>query len=165
MRKINKRADVAVQGGPKTSRRKRLGLGSVALAGGLLLAACGSSGGGNTGTTGSSGGNSKSPVTIGISLSLSGDFSSDGLNFQRGYDLWAKYQNAHGGLLGHPIKLKIVSDASNPTQVVTNYEDLINLDHVPLILGPFSTLLTTPAQKVAHRFGYAFIAGAAGGPA
>jgi len=104
-------------------------------------------------------------VTIGISLSLSGDFSSDGQNFQQGYDLWAKYQNAHGGLLGHKVVLKILSDASNPTQVVTNYEDLISSDHVPLILGPYSTLLTVPAQKVAHRFGYAFIAGAGGGPA
>jgi len=102
-------------------------------------------------------------VTIGISLSLSGDFSSDGQNFQQGYDLWAKYQNAHGGLLGHKVVLKILSDASNPTQVVTNYEDLISSDHVPLILGPYSTLLTVPAQKVAHRFGYAFIAGAGGG--
>ncbi len=143
----------------KVGSRTRFGAASVALAGGLLLAACGSSGGGSASPK------SGSPVTIGISLSLSGDFSSDGLNFQRGYELWAKYQNAHGGLLGHKVVLKILSDSSNPTQVVTNYEDLISSDHVPLILGPFSTLLTVPAQKVAHRFGYAFIAGAGGGPA
>ncbi|MHB1987794.1 MAG: amino acid ABC transporter substrate-binding protein [Acidimicrobiales bacterium] len=160
-------ADVGRQGGHKMKRRKRFGVGSVALAGGLLVAALASSGATAGGSTlGAARGASKlkSAVTIGISLSLSGDFSADGLNFERGYELWQKYQNAHGGLLGHRIRLKILSDASSPTQVVTNYEDLISLDHVPLVLGPFSTLLTTPAQKVAHRFNYAFIAGAAGGP-
>jgi len=160
MGRNSKRTDVVRRGRSKM-RRRAYGASSVALAGGLVLAATGSAGASSTGHKAASG----SPVTIGISLSLSGDFSADGLNFQRGYNLWAAYQNARGGLLGHPIKLDIVSDASNPTQVVTNYEDLISLKHVPLILGPFSTLLTTPAQKVAHRFGYAFIAGAAGGPA
>lgn len=143
------------------SRRRRHAVSAVTLAGGLAVAAYGSAGA----STARSTPQLKSPVTIGISLSLSGDFAADGLNFERGYDLWAKYTNEHGGLLGHKVLLKILSDASNPTQVVTNYEDLISLKHVPLILGPFSTLLTTPAQKVAHRFGYAFIAGAAGGPA
>lgn len=159
MGQMRKSASVVTRTGRRVVGRGRGGLASVAVAGGLVLAACGASGGAaNSPKAGA-------PVTIGISLSLSGDFSSDGQNFQQGYDLWAKYQNAHGGLLGHKVVLKILSDASNPTQVVTNYEDLISSDHVPLILGPYSTLLTVPAQKVAHRFGYAFIAGAGGGPA
>jgi branched-chain amino acid transport system substrate-binding protein len=66
------------------------------------------------------------PVTIGISLSLSGDFSADGQAYQQGYELWADSVNATGGLLGHKVKLDIVSDASSPTQVVTNYQDLIS---------------------------------------
>lgn len=130
---------------------------SVVLAG--TLAAC-SSGGSTSG-----GGGSKSPVVIGASLSLTGDFSADGQAFERGYELWAKDQNAKGGLLGHPVKLDIVNDASSPTQVVTNYQTLINTKHVNLLFGPFSSLLTSPAVQVAHRYGFAFVEGAGGAPA
>jgi len=104
-------------------------------------------------------------VTIGASLSLSGDFSADGQAFQRGYQLWANDINKAGGLLGHPVKLDIVSDASSPAQVVTNYQKLISSDHAKLVFGPFSTLLTVPASKVVNRYGYAFVEGAGGAPA
>jgi branched-chain amino acid transport system substrate-binding protein len=136
----------------------------------VLLAACGGSnssssgGGASTSAASSSGAASGSPVTIGISLSLSGDFSADGQAFERGYQLWAADQNAKGGLLGHPVKLDIVSDASSPAQVVTNYEKLIGSDKVQLVFGPFSTLLTLPAARIASRYGYAFVEGAGGGP-
>jgi len=104
------------------------------------------------------------PVTIGISLSLSGDFSADGEAYQAGYELWANSVNATGGLLGHKVILEIVSDASSPTQVVTNYQDLISVEHVNLTFGPFSTLLTLPAAQTVNRYGYAMVEGAGGGP-
>ena len=104
------------------------------------------------------------PIKIGISLSLSGDFSGDGVAFQQGYNLWAADINKAGGLLAHPVQLDIVSDASSPTQVVTNYQKLINNDHVALTFGPFSSLLSLPAAKIDARFGYAMIEGAGGAP-
>jgi branched-chain amino acid transport system substrate-binding protein len=107
---------------------------------------------------------SSGPIVIGASLSLSGDFSADGQAFDRGYHLWQAYQNAHGGLLGHKVELDVISDASDPAQVATNYQTLINVKHVNLIFGPFSTLLTVPAAKVTNRYGYAMIEGAGGGP-
>ena len=97
-------------------------------------------------------------------MSLSGDFSADGIAFERGYQLWAADVNAKGGLLGRHVNLDIVSDASSPVQVVTNYQSLISVKHVALTFGPFSSLLTTPAAKVAHRYGYAFVEGAGGAP-
>ncbi|MBA2678467.1 MAG: ABC transporter substrate-binding protein, partial [Ktedonobacteraceae bacterium] len=69
------------------------------------------------------------PIRIGLSLSLSGDFSDDSLLFQQGYELWAKTVNQHGGLLGRPVQLDIVSDASSPAQVQTNYQKLITVNH------------------------------------
>lgn len=107
---------------------------------------------------------SASPITIGASLSLSGDFSADGQAYEKGYELWATDQNKAGGLLGHPIKLNIISDASSPAQVVTNYEKLIGSDRDQLVFAPFSTLLTVPAARVAARFGYAMVGGSDGGP-
>jgi branched-chain amino acid transport system substrate-binding protein len=112
----------------------------------------------------SSGSAASSTITIGASLSLSGDFSADGQAYQRGYELWAADQNKAGGLLGHQIKLQIISDASSPTQVVTNYNTLIGSDHDALVFGPFSSLLTTPSSEVVARYGYAFVEGAGGAP-
>jgi branched-chain amino acid transport system substrate-binding protein len=105
------------------------------------------------------------PIKIGISLSLSGDFSDPGKAVKRGYELWAAYVNAHGGVLGRQVQLKIVDDASNPNQAVTNYQNLITRDHVDLTFGPFSSLLTGPSASVANRYHYAFLEPAGGGPA
>ncbi len=104
------------------------------------------------------------PIKIGISLSLSGDFSADGQAFQQGYQLWADTVNANGGLLGRQVQLDIVSDASSTDQVQTNYQTMITVNHDDLLFGPFSTLLTKPASVIANRYGYAMVEGAGGGP-
>ena len=58
-----------------------------------VLAACSSSSSSSssaaTSTSTSSSPSSKAPITIGASLSLTGDFSADGQAFERGYQLWA----------------------------------------------------------------------------
>jgi branched-chain amino acid transport system substrate-binding protein len=125
----------------------------------LAVAGCGSGNGSSN-----NGSATKTPLVIGASVSLTGDFSDSGKAVERGYQLWADTVNAHGGVLGRKVELKIVDDASSPTQVVTNYQNLINKDHVDLTFGPFSTLLTIPASRVAERYSYAFLAPAGGGP-
>ena len=147
--------------------KNAVALGAVALSVGVL-AACSSSGSSTSSTGASSAGTSASgssgPITIGASLSLTGDFSADGQAFQKGYNLWVKDVNAAGGILGRQVKLTVLDDKSDSNQVVTNYQTLINTDHVNLTFGPFSSLLTTPASSVAARNGYAFIEGAGGAP-
>ena len=131
-----------------------------------VLAACSSSSSTTGGTTAAS--NSTGPIVIGASLSLSpadGAFTTDGLAFQKGYNLWAKDVNAHGGLLGRKVVLKILNDHSLVNQVVSNYQQLFGTDHVDLAFGPFSSLLTGPASAVAARYGMAFVEGAGGAPA
>jgi branched-chain amino acid transport system substrate-binding protein len=103
-------------------------------------------------------------LVVGVSLSLSGDFADLAEPAKKGYELWADTVNAKGGLLGRKVSLKIVDDASNPSQVVTNYQNLITRDHVDLVFGPFSSLLTIPAAGVAKRFNYAFIEPSGGAP-
>lgn len=134
----------------------------LALGGVTVIAACGSS---SSGGGGGGSGSGSGPITIGTSLSLSGDFAADGQAFQRGYQLWIDDQNKKGGLLGRKLKLDVISDSSSPSQVVSNYQKLIGSNHDQLIFGPFSTLLTIPAARVASRYGYAFVEGAGGGPA
>jgi branched-chain amino acid transport system substrate-binding protein len=143
-------------------RARFLSLPGAAAVTAALLAGCGSSGTASSGS--STAPTTKAPILIGASLSLTGDFAADGQAFQRGYQLWAGDVNAAGGLLGRQVKLKILNDASSPTQVVTNYQQLISSDHVNLTFGPFSSLLTTPATTVAARSGFAFLEGAGGAP-
>jgi branched-chain amino acid transport system substrate-binding protein len=141
-------------GGPGRVRRSRLL--AVLVGAALALGGCGSADGDSTGQ--------KPPLTIGISLSLTGDFADPGKAAKRGYDLWAETANAEGGLLGRKVVLKIVDDGSEPDRAAANYERLITEDRVDLVLGPYSSKLTLPSSQVAARHGYAFIEPAGGGP-
>jgi branched-chain amino acid transport system substrate-binding protein len=134
--------------------RKRL-ISAVVAALGLMAAACG----GSTTPTAPA-----APITIGVSVSQSGDFSGDGKALVQGYDLWAQDINAKGGLNGHKVTMKYVDDTSSTQQVVTNYQNLITVDKVALVFGPFSSLLTIPASTVVARYNYAFPEPAGGGP-
>jgi branched-chain amino acid transport system substrate-binding protein len=137
-----------------THHTRYLAIGTTAVLATALVAACGSS----------SSGSSSKPILIGASLSLTGDFSADGNAYERGYELWEHDVNAHGGIDGRKVQLIILNDNSSPTQVDTNYTDLITVKHVNLTFGPFSSLLTAPAAEVAHRYTFAFVEGAGGSP-
>jgi branched-chain amino acid transport system substrate-binding protein len=143
--------------------KNAMAMSAVAVLSAGVLAAC--SGSSTSSSNSAPTGNSKGPITIGASLSETGDFAADGQAFDKGYRLWAKNVNAHGGILGRPVKLIILDDGSSPNQVVTNYQTLFGQDHVDLAFGPFSSLLTGPASSVAARFGMAFVEGAGGAPA
>ena len=144
------------------NRLRRTGPAAVTSLMVMALAACASSSN-NAGANASAG--TKAPLVIGASVSLTGDFADSGKAVKAGYELWASAVNAKGGVLGRTVQMKIVDDTSSPTQVVTNYQNLINKDKVDLVFGPFSSLLTVPASQVAKRYGYAFLEPAGGGPA
>jgi branched-chain amino acid transport system substrate-binding protein len=135
---------------------------AVSMLAAASVAACGLGSAGTPST--SNGGPSGTPIKVGISLSLTGDFSADGQASLRGYRLWAADVNSHGGLLGRPVRLVVINDNSDPGIVAKNYTTLITQDHVDLTLGPFSSLLTVPAAKVARQHGYAMTAGSATAP-
>lgn len=122
----------------------------------LALAACGGGGEGNENAA-------SDPITVGISLPLTGDFSEPGKGVQEGYEAWAKAVNDKGGLLGRRVELKILDDQSNADRVVADYEQLIGSDKVDLVVGPFSTRLVVPSARVAQEYGMLFVepAGAA----
>jgi branched-chain amino acid transport system substrate-binding protein len=128
---------------------------SMLLAG---LSACSQMGGNNA--TNMQG---QKPVTIGYSVSLTGDFASDGKAVQQGYELWRDSINLRGGLLGRPVQLKVYDDGSDTGRASADYKRLIETDHVDLLLGPFSTKMTVPTMHVADQYDYAFVGGAGNG--
>ncbi|HLH63558.1 MAG TPA: amino acid ABC transporter substrate-binding protein [Ktedonobacteraceae bacterium] len=132
-----------------------IGIVTMILAG---LSACSQGGSGTIAFT------NQSPITIGASISIKGDFAADAAAVLKGYQLWAQTINNSGGLLGRPVKLVILNDDSTQDKVKSNYDTLITKDHVDLLFGPFSTLLTKPAATEAHKYHYAFVEGEGGGP-
>lgn len=104
------------------------------------------------------------PITIGASLPLTGRFSEPGTAAMQGYEVWAAMVNEGCGILGRPVELTIVDNASDQDTAVADYEKLITVDEVDLVVGPFSSFLVIPTSEVAARYGYAFVEPAGGSP-
>src|SRR6266508_4897469 len=110
-------------------------------------------------------GETKQPIVIGASLPLTGEFSQPGGAAKRGYDVWVELVNEKGGILGRPVRLTVLDDASEQNTVVADYNRLITRDKVDLLLGTFSSLLNLPASAVAERNRMLYVEPAGGAPA
>jgi branched-chain amino acid transport system substrate-binding protein len=93
-------------------------------------------------------------VNIGISLSLSGDFASFGKMQKNGFELWQDIINAKGGLLGRMVNLRIIDDHSSGEEAKTNYANLIEKDHVDLVIGPYSSTISEAIMPVVEKHKY-----------
>ena len=117
------------------------------------VAACSSAG-----PAGSAAGSASSgPITIGMSLPMTGPVADVSKSGYQGYELWASQVNAAGGLLGRQVKLDMLDDGFDPSQTATDYTRLISADHVNLLLGTFSSLLNAPASAIAARQGMLYV--------
>jgi len=96
-------------------------------------------------------GSGSGPVTIGMSLPLTGPAADVATSGYQGYQLWAAQVNANGGLLGRRVQLNVLDDGFDPNQTGTDYTRLISQDKVDLLLGTFSSLLNAPASAIAAR--------------
>ena len=138
-------------------QRPRLLLASIAIASVLATAACSSAAPGSNSTSG--------PITIGMSLPLSGPVADVSKSGYEGYQQWVADVNAAGGLLGRQIKLDVLDDGFDPDSSVANYTKLISQDKVDLLLGTFSSHLNGPVSAVAERQGMLYIEPSGGDPA
>ena len=94
--------------------KKSLSVVSVVVLGLMGLSACSQT----TPTTPTTSGPA---IKIGFSVSLTGDFSSDGQATLQGYKLWADTVNKTGGLLGRPVQLVYHDDKSDPDTTTAVY--------------------------------------------
>jgi branched-chain amino acid transport system substrate-binding protein len=125
--------------------RRSLGLAAIGVAAAAALEACSSSGSSSSTTT------TTAPLTIGMSLPLTGPVADNTKSGYEGYQLWTAQVNAAGGLLGRQVQLKVLDDGFDPSLNGANYTRLISQDKVDLLLGTFSSLLNAPASAIAAR--------------
>ncbi|MBV9942154.1 MAG: ABC transporter substrate-binding protein [Solirubrobacterales bacterium] len=168
---------------PSISRHGRfLGL-LVAIVGAIAITGCGSSksttsaapgaGGGSASTTSTSGGSSASantsqcgpkpgvaatgtPIVLGaINTKQPGTDFTDISNMAQAY---FNCVNANGGVNGHPVKLQLQTEATQPPQIAAASKLLVQTDHVLGIAGTSSILECTINHAYWEKLSYKAIA-------
>src|SRR5690349_3197876 len=92
------------------------------------------------------------PVRIGSTLALTGPLASTGLVHQIVGDIYVEQLNKKNGLLGRPVEWIVKDDQSKPELARTLYEQLITVDKVDLLMGPYATGAILSAMGVAQRY-------------
>ena len=93
----------------------------------------------------------QTPIRIGASLSLTGQFAELGQTFDRGYRVCVKQANERGGVLGRKIELSVEDDKSDGVTAAAIYERLIAKDNVDAIFSPYSSGITEGMADVTER--------------
>ena len=95
-------------------------------------------------------------IVLGSAISLTGKYSSNGVDSQNGYNLAVTKINEMGGVKvgGKSYKLKVVyyDDESTPARTAQLLERLIKQDGVEYILGPYSSATTIAAAPVTEKY-------------
>jgi branched-chain amino acid transport system substrate-binding protein len=76
----------------------------------------------------------KSPIVIGVACSCTGALASSVEVGPPAYKAWASYQNSHGGLNGHQIKVIVKDDAASPATALTNVTSMVTSDHISVLV-------------------------------
>jgi branched-chain amino acid transport system substrate-binding protein len=92
------------------------------------------------------------PIRIGSTLALTGPLASTGLIHKLAGEIYVENLNKRGGLLGRPVEWLLRDDQSRPDLARTMYEQLVTVDKVDLLMGPYATANILSAMGVAQRF-------------
>ncbi|TMH26597.1 MAG: ABC transporter substrate-binding protein [Betaproteobacteria bacterium] len=92
------------------------------------------------------------PVRIGSTLALTGPLAATGQVHKLVGDIYVEQLNARNGLLGRPVEWIVKDDQSKQDLARTLYEQLITVDKVDLLLGPYATGNILAAMAVAQRY-------------
>ncbi|MGB3390062.1 MAG: amino acid ABC transporter substrate-binding protein [Pseudaminobacter sp.] len=103
--------------------------------------------------------NAADPINIGATASITGKYAESGKYYEQAYRLWEAQTNAAGGLLGRPVEVTIYDDKSDPDTGLSLYEQLITVDRVDLILGPYTSAVINPVSALAEKYGKLFLQG------
>jgi branched-chain amino acid transport system substrate-binding protein len=92
------------------------------------------------------------PVRVGGTLALTGPLSATGAIHKVAGEIYVEELNKRGGLLGRKVEWVLKDDQSKPDLARTLYEQLITVDKVDLLIGPYATANIVAAVGVAQRY-------------
>ena len=92
------------------------------------------------------------PIRIGSTLALTGPLSATGLVHKLVGEIYIEQANKRGGWLGRPLEWVLKDDQSKPDLARTLYEQLVTVDKVDLLMGPYATGAILSAMGVAQRY-------------
>ncbi|MDQ2052474.1 ABC transporter substrate-binding protein [Natronolimnohabitans sp. A-GB9] len=103
-------------------------------------------------------------ITLGGSMSLSGDLSDLGRLYADAYELTRERINNAGGVEAgdgttYDLELVLRDDESNPSRSEAIYQDLVNQAGIDYLVGPYSSGITLPASDVAANAERPMVAG------
>ena len=92
------------------------------------------------------------PIKLGGTLALTGPLSATAQIHKLAGEIYVEQLNARGGLLGRKVEWILKDDQSRPDVARTLYEQLVTVDKVDLLIGPYATGAILSAMGVAQRY-------------
>ncbi|MHB1552555.1 MAG: ABC transporter substrate-binding protein [Acidimicrobiales bacterium] len=141
-------------------RMTKLGRAAVAAAATLALLVMA----GAYGSISSAGASSaKGPIVVGVPAALSGGEAPIGQADAKVAQEYVKQINAHGGVHGRKIELKIMDTKTSPTTGLLDVRQMITQDHAVALLGVTSTTLGEDILPLVKRYKIPTLADIGGG--
>ncbi len=91
------------------------------------------------------------PVTIGVTLPMTGPATGLGFSTMQGINLAAQEINEHGGVLGRPVKIITFDSFFNPSQSVENYHRFAQ-EKVNAVIGDIFHSGIAATYSLARRY-------------
>jgi ABC-type branched-subunit amino acid transport system substrate-binding protein len=92
------------------------------------------------------------PIRVGSTLALTGPLAATAQIHKLVGEIYIEQLNKRGGWLGRPVEWIVKDDQSKPELARTLYEQLITVDKVELLMGPYATGAILSAIGVAQRY-------------
>ncbi|WP_157463175.1 ABC transporter substrate-binding protein [Caldisphaera lagunensis] len=95
-------------------------------------------------------------ILIGTLYASTGSFATSSMSQYEGLQTWAKWVNESGGIYvkeyGKKIPVKIVAydDLSSTSTAQSDYQQLLNVNHVNILVADFGSVLTAPAVSLTN---------------
>jgi branched-chain amino acid transport system substrate-binding protein len=93
----------------------------------------------------------REPARVGAIVSRTGAAAAYGEQVSRGFDLAVADINAEGGVHGRPLELLYRDDSTSPEVGLAALRDLVDREHVQLVLGAVSSSVTLQLAPYCER--------------
>jgi len=103
-------------------------------------------------------------VKVGSTLALTGPLAATAALHKLAGEIYVEELNKRGGLAGRKVEWVLKDDQSRPDLARTLYEQLVTVDKVDLLIGPYATANILAAVGVAQRYNKLILHHTAGVP-